>query len=184
MTRGEKRTNSAIPATATSYSPGSPFVGPEEHTRTMALPERSCMSVGWYAFVDDHTVTHVNHATFGNTRGGFGIVRDHQRSSGPALYSTGSTWITQFPEFCVSMIPGWFVRQLRDNFWFVNDRARDGHALLLSTGHFRWPVLSGDPSVRSSLVMTSKPVRDRSHRRKYVAQWRYCRVCRASGAKD
>ena len=39
---------------------------------------------------------------------------------------------------CVQ-VPGRLVRQ--DNFRFVDDRARDGHALLLAAGHFRRPVL-------------------------------------------
>src|SRR5207249_8780598 len=96
---------------------------------------RLAILIRWHA-VDDHAVAHVHHAV--EIRGCFGVVCDHDNGLAQILVQLAQHLQDDFRVFGIEVARG-FVSE--ENFRLIDDRPRDGYALLLTAGKFRGLVM-------------------------------------------
>src|SRR5215472_18878982 len=122
--RGVSSTNTRMRITAMSYC--HVVRSYDQKNVFERICPRLAMSVRGNA-VNDDAVAHVHHAI--KISGRFRVVRDHHDGLAELLVQLAEHLKDGFGVFGVE-ISGRFVGQ--QNFWFVDDGARDGHTLLLS----------------------------------------------------
>src|ERR1700761_3652072 len=86
--------------------------------------------------VNDDAVAHVHDAI--EVRDGFRIVRDHHDRLAQVFVQLTQHFENDVGIFRVE-VTRWFVG--KQDFWFIDDGARDGDALLLAAGEFRRSVM-------------------------------------------